>query len=222
MPSMLPHFLMGKFIFRHLMAGGLLVPSDEAPILMGSELPDLIQPKARSHFYEELSGWQVPCYDAIQWLLQRFLRSSDPLLLGASGHLYLDRRYALEFLAPSLEWDVSADTVRQPRTGETWRIPEFFGRSVLYQEYTDLNIALLQSGEISLEQIWKLPDDFPQTGIAELDTHRAKSWREELEGYLKTAQPHRGRIIDCAKLQQFLETVSEDFAALATKTATRR
>ena len=117
---------------------------------------------------------------------------------------------------------MTAGTVRQPRTGEIWRISEFFSRSVLYQEYTDLNIALLQSDEISLEQIWALPDDFPKAGVAELDTHRTKNWREELEGYLKTAQPHRGRIIDCAKLQQFLETVSEDFAALATKTATRR
>lgn len=164
---------------------------DENMLLLGSIAPDISkhlgESKTRSHFFDDNKN-----VDTNRFLEKYKNKLSHPFMLGYYIHLYTDYLWEKYFLS-----DIVQNNAIKLLNGETVPQNEETYKKLIYSDYTNLNIILLdeyqldlslfyneaivpniEMDEIPVDRLYKLLD---YTGIIIANTKKEKAYTFSLE-----------------------------------------
>ena len=178
MPSTVCHVAFAEMVYRILENG---MPLSKKEFLSGNLIPDLsLEDKALSHYRKKASvkGLFIPDMKQVE---KELLKKQNPIKLGMYSHLYLDERFIEGFLIPSFIWYEPTMKIINPRNGLEW-YPEPFFKSggVYYQAFDEINQMLIKDGYVSMETIFNMPENLPNTGMPVYDNRQEKTWKKEI------------------------------------------
>ncbi len=209
MPGIMYHLAFAEEVFRHIENS-----IDKVEFFSGNLIPDLALDKKASHYRTSASvnGFEVPNMKLVK---EELYSRKNSIALGMYCHLYLDYHFIETYLIPEFIWDAEKMMVINPRNSKSWSVKDFFAKpskgGILYNGYTEINHMLLADGHIKMETIELLPDILPSTDFSVFDTRREKTWREELNGYLKQVSPYTGETLDYDRLWHSISSIAGKF-----------
>ena len=208
MPGILYHLTFAEEVYKNLEKN---IKIDQISFLSGNLIPDLAVDKHHSHYRDNAStkGFFVPNMSLAK---KDLFIVKDPIKLGMYCHLYLDYHYIKDFLIPEFVWDTENNMVINPRNNKKWNVGAFFSPLGMYGSYTEINRLILKDGLVSLENMLKIPEFLPNTGIDIFDNRREKTWRTELEEYLSERKEYTGDIFDYDRLTNFIKSLAIKFS----------
>ena len=187
--------------------------------MTGAFLPDVSSDKFHSHFRDPaLTDRMVEIPD-----LERFLASykdklDDPLIFGYYFHLYVDRRFFLEYLPKIVTYMDSTHTItpvkaevtlaRIQKSGKILPLSKFLSDEYYYGDYTRMNTYLIER--------YHLPSnyhiDFPDPKIPGVDYEGIPSFIEMMKGYLTVPleDAFSLQVFDLEDILSFLQTISTE------------
>ncbi len=209
MPGMLFHFAFAKEVYKFIRPD---VKMDKVLFMSGNIIPDLsAADKNMSHFRipASVKGILVPDMDKVSNLLYDV---KNPILFGMYSHLYLDYKFLEEFLIPRFTFNFIKNEVTSKRNGLKWDVNSFFSPKGLYGAYGEINQLLIRDGHVSLNEVYNIPENLPNTGIQLFDIRRKMSWREEMEKYLSRKPKYTGDTIDYNDLWLFIKDAAKNLS----------
>lgn len=209
MPGTCCHIAFAEMVYRKLSS---CMPFQGDEFKSGNLIPDLsTEDKKITHYRKNASieGLYIPDMKQVE----KDLFKDDPIKLGIYSHLYLDERFIEEFLIPEFIWYKPRMVIINPRNSMEWYPTEFFKpNGIYYKAFDEINKCLIRDGYISMENIKKMPDILPNTGIPVYDNRQEKAWKKEVEEYITTKREHTGDVFDYEKLVRFMENTSTELA----------
>ena len=207
MPGILYHLSFASKVYRELEN---VINLDKITFYSGNLIPDLAVDKLKSHYRQEasLEGFYVPDLKQVK---KELLDINDDLKLGMYAHLYLDYYFIEKFLIPEFVWDKENMQVINPRNNMSWDVKTFFSQKGMYGAYTEINQLIISNSHFSLDEVNQIPELLPLTSIEVFDDRRDKTWKKELDEYIKQKKEYTGQIFDYNRLIKSIESIANNF-----------
>ena len=216
MPGFILHLTAAKLF---LDAFPMKDAEDTALFMTGAFLPDVSSDKFHSHFRDpDLTDRMVQVPDLDRFLNLYEDKLDDPLIFGYYFHLYVDRRFFLEYLPKVVDYmDAShritpmrdeVSLARIKKSGRILPLSKFLSDEYYYGDYTRMNTYLVDR--------YKLPSnyytDFPNPKIPGVDFEGIPSFIEMMRGYLDVPleDAFSLQVFDLEGVLSFLKEISTE------------
>lgn len=216
MPGFILHITAAKMLFDKYR-----LPFNRDAFEVGNLIPDSVADKTFSHFRNPERDEKLMVYPDLQLFLNKYKQLlHDSSSLGYYYHLYVDRRYAKEYIPQIVSFynkngkevsnraDISHALIK--RTGEFVPIKTFFSDEYYYGDFTKLNTYLMNRYNLSI----RLRKDIPNPGIEEVNYTDIIKIKQQLFEYLEVPEGavNQLKVFDADHLIAFLEALVDDFA----------
>lgn len=212
MPGIIYHLSFAQEVMKNI--NNHKINLDKKCFLSGNLIPDLAINKNLSHYRMEGTekGFLVPNLEIAK---KDLLVKDEHIKLGMYAHLYLDYQFIENYLIKEFIFDKENMVVINTSNGFSWNAESFFAKpnegGILYKGYNEVNKKMIENSNINLEEIYMLPQNFPQTGIYFFDERHKKSWKDELNSYLKEDITYSGEILNYTKLWKNIVAFAKKF-----------
>ena len=176
--------------------------------ILGSIAPDISKQvgddKKISHFiYDDSSN-----PDLISFLNKYRDSLTNSFMLGYYVHLFSDRLFYSEFLPLFVRDDIINSYVKC-LDGNTLNMSKDERKSLLYNDYTNLNISLIDEYGLNLEIFY---DDYkmPICDIEEIDLSKLPVLIDNIGIIIENATNDKNYIIDISKVKSFIDSCSDE------------
>lgn len=218
MPGFILHITTAKMLFDTYN-----IPLNRDAFEVGNLIPDSVSDKTFSHFRHPERNEKLIVYPDLQLFLNKYQQLlSDSSCLGYYYHLYIDQRYAKEYLPQVVSFydkngkeasnrdEISHALIK--RTGEIIPIKNFFSDEYYYGDFTKLNTYLMNRYNLSI----CLSKDIPNPGIEEVDYANISAIEHQLNGYLDVPENavNQLKVFEAEHLMRFLGSIVDEFAQL--------
>ena len=176
--------------------------------ILGSIAPDISKivgdTKEISHFLEKVEG--IPNIDKF---LKKYINTlNNSFNLGYFIHLYTDRLFYRDYYPLFVKNDFFNSTVKC-LDGHTIKISKEDKRKLLYNDYSNLNIKLIDEYNLNLDLFYKefIP---PKTNIEEIPTDKLNLLIDAAGIILQNLKQEKEYIIDITSIKSFIDDCVEE------------
>ena len=221
MPGFILHITASQMLFSKYQ-----LPLDRDAFEVGNLIPDSVSDKTFSHFRHPAKNEKFivyPDFELFSGKYQHLFHNSS--VLGYYFHLYIDKRYTLEYLPQVVSFydetgkeafdRVDITHARIKRTGELVPLKTFFSEEHYYGDFTKLNTHLINRFNLSVD----LNETIQNPGIEEVDYTNIIKIKQQLNEYLDVPEnaAYQLSVFDAEHLIAFLESLIDGFIELLQK-----
>lgn len=216
MPGFILHLTAAKMFLDSFPMKG---ERDAALFMTGAFLPDVSSDKFHSHFRDpDLTDRMVQVPDLDRFLHAYGERLCDPLFFGYYFHLYVDRRFFLEYLPKVVDYvddsyaltskreDVRFARIR--KSGRILPLSNFLSDDYYYGDYTRMNTYLVERYQLPSHYV----TDFADPEIPGVDYKGLSSFIDMMKGFLTVPKEAAFdlQVFDLFDVLSFLEKISTE------------
>ena len=180
--------------------------------ILGTISPDISkligEQKNKSHFLDNNKG--IP---NINKFLSKYKESLDiSFNLGYFIHLYTDKLFYRDYY-PLFIKDKFYTSIIKCQDGNTIRVNFEDKRKILYNDYTNLNIQIIDEYNLNLDIFY---NEFiiPETNITEIPIHKLNYLIENAGIILQNLTKEKEYIIDISSIKAFIDNCTEEIYQL--------
>ena len=199
MASSIIHMVIAKKINK-------TIKRNEEKLLIGSVAPDiskcLNQTKLKSHFLDSEND-DIPNINKFLNKYQNKL--NDDFVMGYYIHLYTDYLW-FKFFIPEI---IKDDNIITKLNGDTFRVNDNMKLLYIYNDYTNLNIQLINKYNLDLEFFYnknnnKIPNIIEEIPYKELDI-----LYDSIIKIIENTKLYKSLIFNIQNIEKFIDTATE-------------
>lgn len=190
MASAIIHLCVAKELNKHL-------HMDENLFFLGSIAPDISkqigETKEISHFLNPANEDDIPQIDKF---LEKYRSELDkPFEMGYFVHLLTDKYWFRDYMYQYID--------RYTRETGKRRLTASAIRNIIYNDYTNLNITLIDKYEIPLD-IFSNPMELPHSKITEIPVDKLGLLIDKMSYIIEESQEEKSFVFDSKDIEQFI------------------
>lgn len=209
----------------HLTAAKILLDKydlsvDQNAFYVGNLLPDTVKEKSKSHFrLQERKGKMVE-YPEVELFREKYQDlMNDSSVLGYDFHLYIDRKFFIEYYPKVLKYLNSEFREEEEKNKVEWTyvcktrkvipVQQFLSEEYYYGDFTRMNTWLVEKYRLPI----KLDTSLKNPGIEEVDYKLVGNVLAELKKYCNSPLDavHELIVFDLEDLIMFLDKAADDW-----------
>lgn len=209
----------------HLTAAKILLDKydlsvDQNAFYVGNLLPDAVKEKSKSHFrLQERKGKMVE-YPEVELFREKYQDlMNDSSVLGYDFHLYIDRKFFIEYYPKVLKYLNSEFREEEEKDKVEWTyvcktrkiipVQQFLSEEYYYGDFTRMNTWLVEKYRLPI----KLDISLKNPGIEEVDYKLVGNVLVELKKYCNSPRDavHELTVFDLEDLIMFLDKAADDW-----------
>lgn len=184
-----------------------VIRRDEKKILFGSVSPDISQclgqTKLCSHFLDGNGSDNIPNMDRF---LKKYKKNlNDDFVLWYYIHLYTDYFWFKFFLTEIVD---NNDMITK-LDGEKVKLNGLMLDLYVYNDYTNLNIQLIEKYNLDLEFLYRNNINYDDILIEEIPKEKMEKLSESIVRIVKNTKIHKTFIFNIYNIEQFINTSSK-------------
>lgn len=201
MASVMIHLAVAKEINK-------TIHQTEKDFLLGSIAPDLSrqlgQSKERSHFIDTIDDPELKDIPNLNRFLEKYQsKLNHPFILGYYVHLYTDYLW-FKYFIPEFQHEKSITLLN----GETLPLSREEGFKYIYNDYTDLNIKLLDAYHMDLSLFYE-PLSLPEIEMDEIPIDQLSILVDKMGVIIQNSKQQKNYVFNLNQVKQFIKTTTE-------------
>lgn len=209
----------------HLTAAKILLekydlPMNQNDFFIGNLLPDAVKDKSKSHFRSEERKGKMVEYPEVELFRKKYQDlMNDSSVLGYDFHLYIDRKFFIEYYPKILKYLNNAFCEELEMDKVEWTyickidkivpVQQFLSEEYYYGDFTKMNSWLVETYRLPM----KLNTNLQNPGIEEVDYKLVENVLQELKGYCNSPLDavQELTVFDLKDLIIFLEKAADEW-----------